>query len=247
MLNAGVGRTDITPFPGVELTGWGYYIERVWKRIHDPLQATAVVVESPGHSPIAIVALDLMLIDVQFTDNVRRQIRDRVDLPPESILLTCSHSHNAPAAGGLRGVGECNPDYEQWAARQTVDAVVTAWQTRQPATLTAATGRCSGITFNRTRPAGTVDDVLTVARIDRVDGTPLAVMVSFAGHPTVTTELRPWDVSRDVPGMVCDLLEKRLPGATAVYIQGACGDTNFLREFQTEPRSREPAARLTDA
>jgi hypothetical protein len=43
MLIAGVGRTELTPFAGVELTGWGYYIQRVWRNIRDPLFATAVV------------------------------------------------------------------------------------------------------------------------------------------------------------------------------------------------------------
>ena len=36
---AGVARTTITPFWGVELTGWGYYIERRWQRIADDLRA----------------------------------------------------------------------------------------------------------------------------------------------------------------------------------------------------------------
>ena len=35
MFQAGVARTTLTPFWGVELTGWGYYIERRWQRVHD--------------------------------------------------------------------------------------------------------------------------------------------------------------------------------------------------------------------
>ena len=43
-LQAGVARREITPFWGVELTGWGYYIERRWQRIHDPLLCDCLVV-----------------------------------------------------------------------------------------------------------------------------------------------------------------------------------------------------------
>ena len=45
MFQAGIARREITPFWGVELTGWGYYIERRWQRVHDPLYATALVVD----------------------------------------------------------------------------------------------------------------------------------------------------------------------------------------------------------
>jgi hypothetical protein len=37
------------------------------------------------------------------------------------------------------------------------------------------------------------------------------------------------------------VLEAACPGSLALYFQGACGDTNFLREFSTPERCREPA------
>lgn len=246
MWTAGVGRTELTPFPGVELTGWGYYIERVWREVRDPLYATALLVESPTRC-VVLLTLDLMLIDTRFTERVRTQLQEELGLPAEAILLTCSHSHNAPAAGGLRGVGTCDPVYEEWAARQAVEAVLQAWQSRTAARLQVGSGQCSGLTFNRTREQGTVDDRLTVARIDATSGEPLAILLNYAAHPTLMTELGPWEVSRDVPGQVCDLLEQHFPGARAMYIQGACGDTNFRREFQTAERCHEPAARLVEA
>jgi len=73
------------------------------------------------------------------------------------------------------------------------------------------------------------------------------VITNYGAHPTVSTELRPWDVSRDVPGRVCDLLEQQFPTVTAMYIQGACGDCNFLREYQTAEREHQPAQLLADA
>ena len=60
MFRAGVARTRLTPFWGVELTGWGYYIERRWQRVHDHLNATALAVDD-GERPAVLVALDLMV------------------------------------------------------------------------------------------------------------------------------------------------------------------------------------------
>ena len=242
MFQAGVARTTLTPFWGVELTGWGYYIERRWQRVHDDLNATALAFDD-GERQAIVVALDLMVIDEPFTRRTRERIGAETGLHPGSILLTCSHSHNAPAAGGLLGVGECDPAYEDWASRQAATAAILAWRQREPATARCGHATVEGITYNRTRPEGLVDPRLTTLQIERQGGSTLATVVNFGAHPTVTTKLRPWDVSRDVPGEVCDLLESAF-GQPALYIQGACGDVNFLGEFTTPELCREPARRL---
>lgn len=246
MLTAGVARTCITPFWGVELTGWGYYIERRWRQVHDDLFATAVAVDGDGGRAV-LIALDLMIIDTAFTESTRAAVTRATGLAPTEVLITCSHSHNAPAAGGLRGVGECHPLYEAWASEQAATAAILAWNKRVPARLKTGHTQVPGLTFNRTRPHGTVDSTLTVLGIESQRGAPLAVIVNYAGHPTLTTELRPWDVSRDLPGLICDRLESSLPGALALSIQGACGDVNFCREFASESRWHEPADRLASA
>lgn len=246
MLQAGIARRDLTPFWGVELTGWGYYIERRWQQIHDPLHVTALVVDD-GDGQAAIVALDLMLIDDRFTRRTRERISAETGIPAEAILLTCSHSHNAPAAGGLLGVGECDPAYEDWASRQAATAAILAWRQREPVTLACGRIDVPDLTFNRTRPGGITDSVLTSAQLDRRDGSTLAMLVNFGAHPTVWTELMPHAVTRDIPGLVCDGLEASRPGAIAMYLQGACGDVNFHRHYATTERCHEPAERLVSA
>ena len=242
---AGVARTDLTPIWSVELTGWGYYLERTWQDIHDPLHATALVVESE-ESTVAIVSVDLMVISAEFTANVRQQVASVTGIPPSHILVCCTHTHNAPASGGLLGVGEVDPLYEEWAARQTSTATILAWRQREPATFGLAQTCVDDLTFNRTRENGPIDPTLTLLRIDRNDGSPLAVVVNFQGHPTVSTVLRPHSVSRDVPGEVCYRIEESLPGCTVMYIQGACGDVNFHRFYTDETRAHEPALRISD-
>lgn len=244
---AGVARTSLTPYWGVELTGWGYYLERTWQTVHDPLFATALIIDN-GSTAVGIVSLDLMVIGGEFTDNVRRLAAEATGLLADNILVCCTHTHNAPASQGLLGVGEVDPFYEQWAARQAATALIQAWRSREEATFSAASTRVEDLTFNRTRENGPVDPHLTALRINRAEGSPLAVVVGFQAHPTVTTVLRPRAVSRDVPGEVCDHLEQALPGCTALYLQGACGDVNFHRACsENEQVAQEPARRLAKA
>lgn len=246
MFQAGVARTSLTPYRGVELTGWGYYMERRWRRIRDDLNATALAFDD-GERTAILLALDLMVVDDRFTKLTRERIQAATGVAPEAILVTCSHSHNAPAAGGLLGVGECDPFFEDWASRQATTAAILAWEQREPASVRRAQTELPGVSFNRTRHGGLVDTCVSALRIDREDGAPLALVANFGAHPTVSSELHPWDVSRDVPGEVCDGLESAFPGAIALYVQGACGDVNFLREYTAHDRCHEPARHVVNA
>ena len=239
--SAGVARRTITPPSGVELAGLGFYLNRTWERVRDDLNATALVVTDDSGRSVAIVAMDLMYNDAAFTQSIRQQVAARTDLRGEAVCVNFSHSHNAPTAGFIRGAGERNESFLQFAARQAADAVVEAWKKRQPVRLSVGSGELAGMTFNRTRDNGPVDTRVSVLRADTLDGRPLAVAVNFHAHPTAHMEVDMRAVSRDWPGEVVDQIEAALPGATALYLQGTCGDVNFCREFSSTDRRFEPA------
>ncbi len=237
----GVGRRVINPPAGVELAGLGYYLNRVWQRVQDNLTATALVISDDQGSSVAVVAVDLMYNDAVFTGRIRELAAAQTDLPQQAICVNCSHSHNAPTAGFIRGGGERNEDYLARAAREAADAVIEAWRKRQPAQLSTGHGVLPGMTFNRARENGPVDSRVSVLRANAASGQPLAVAVNFHSHCTAHMEADLRAVSRDWPGEVVDQIEAALPGATALYWQGVAGDVNFRREFNGTERRFEPA------
>ncbi len=243
----GVARRKITPTIPVELAGLGYYLERTWQRVRDDLTATALVItDANGHS-VAFVALDLMYNDAGFTQAIRRQAAARCGLLPEEICVNCSHSHNAPTAGFIRGAGEQNQDYLTFAAREAAAALVEAWQARQPAHLSVGRQEITGLTFNRTRERGPVDTRLTLLRADSLEGKPLAAAINFHSHCIAHMEIDLQAISRDWPGEVVDQIEAQLPGVTALYLQGTCGDVNVERKYNGTPLRFEPARRIVAA
>ena len=125
-LTAGVARTRLSPPWGVELAGWGYYLGRTWQRVRDHTAATALVLDD-GERAAALVAVDLMYADADFTRAVRAAVARHTTLSAEAVCVACSHSHNTPTAALIRGAGEVDPDYTAWAARQAATAVVLAW------------------------------------------------------------------------------------------------------------------------
>jgi hypothetical protein len=239
ILQIGVARTRLTPPWGVELAGLGYYLQRTWQRVRDHLAATALVLDD-GKRSVALVAVDLMYADRDFVHAVRALIAAHTNLKPEAICVGCSHSHNTPTVALIRGAGEVDAEYEKWAARQAATAAIVAWKRRQPATLRVGHAELAGWTFNRTRDKGATDPCISVWRADDSHGRPLAAVVSFQAHPTVMMHLGLTDVSRDWPGQVTDLLEHAIPGLEALYFQGACGDINFLPQWEHPARCHEP-------
>lgn len=244
-MEAGAARTSLDPFWGVELAGWGYYLERTWREVADGLTATAVAFEHNGQAAI-LLSLELMVANAAFVERTRERIAAAIEIPQAAVMIACTHTHNAPACGGLRGVGETDPVYFDFASRQAATAAILAWRRRQPARTGYATRQVDGLQFNRTRENGPYDSTLTVLRVDRADGEPLAAVVNFAAHPTVEAELRPFAVSGDLPGRIRRGVESQL-APYCLYLQGACGDVNFHRRFQTEASRTEPADRLLEA
>lgn len=242
-LLAGVARTRLTPWWGVELAGWGYYLERTWQKIRDHTAATALVLDDGSHRA-ALVAVDLMYADADFTRMVRNHVARFTDIPPDAICVGCSHSHNTPTAALIRGAGQLDGDYKRWAAVQTATAVILAWKQRQQATMRVGHAELTGWTANRTREGGPVDTRLGLWRFDNEQGRSIAIVINFQAHPTVMMQLGASDLSRDWPGQATDLIETAIPGSTALFFQGACGDVNFAPEWNEVENCTRPGSEV---
>ena len=244
-LQIGVARTRLSPPWGVELSGWGYYLGRTWQRVRDHTAATALVLDDGRHA-VAVVAADLMYADAAFVNAVRRHASAATGLRPESIGVGCSHSHTTPTVALIRGAGEVDEEYRAWAARQTATAIILAWRQRKKATLHVGGAEVTGLAFNRTRAGGPVDTRLSVWRADDEGGRPFAAVVNYQAHPVILMSLGAADLSRDFPGQVTDFIEKELPGTTALYLQGSCGDVNFEPRFNNPTECHKPGQEVAE-
>lgn len=235
----GIARRRITPPSGVELAGLGYFLNRTWRSVHDDLNATAFVVSDENGRSVGIVALDLLYMDGEYVRAIREQASKQTGLDPEAICINCSHSHNAPTMAFFDGAGEIDHDYAENVVHAAAEAICEAWENRIQARLRVGFQQLRNMTFNRTRDGGAVDERVSVLRADAMDGKPIAVLVNFHAHPTVFWQVDSFAVSRDAPGRVVDLIERELPGAMAIYVQGSCGDVNFRFEYWTRERFEE--------
>ena len=202
------------------------YIDRTGPStgVHDPLSVRALVVERT-----ALITVDVVGLHEQLCSRVRAAVRPWVD----HAVIHATHTHSGPVSmPGRLGTGID----QKWLARvesSCVEAVRRAAASGERATVTAAYGEDPDVGRNRRRPDGPVDRALPVIRLDRPDGAPLALVVSYACHPVVLSA-RNTLLSADYPGAARRHLEAST-GATALFTTSCAGDINTGHALDGRP------------
>lgn len=236
-MRAGVARVDITPPPGEQM--WGYEDRhQPATGTLDPLYARVLVLEAAPQR-LALVTLDL---GRSFGPASLARLRERAKQSSgiSCLLVAASHTHSAPVIRDE--YRDSPPAWEQAALEKIGRAIAEAAGALEPARIGVGTGAAyighnrlrvnpdgsvSWFERNTTRiPTAPVDPTVTVLRIDRADGTPLAVITNYACHPVVfgADNLR---YSADYPGVMNRVVEQKLGGhVQSFFLQGAPGDIN---------------------
>lgn len=226
----GTAETIITPPPGAPLLGT---IQRS-NGVHDDLYARAVVL-SDGRTRVAIVCFDLIGMDMALADDIRSAIRN--DSGITTTLLNCSHTHSAPftipwSVLGWRWTSGAGRNWRAELPSRIAELVAQAEKAAE--TVVFRAGRAPvQIGFNRRlpvnggivmkpNPAGVVVPWVDVLRIDRTDGSPLAVLFSHAAHPVIIHGASR-QMSADYPGSATRELKGHFEGRAMAMFAQACG------------------------
>ncbi len=230
-------------------------------RINDPVYSKVLVLDD-GSTQAVIIGMDVTAIGGigevtdAFLPELRARIEGELGIPGKHVLVNASHNH--PPLNFL-----CS--HEEQVAR-TFDAVKRAREGMVPVTAGAGSGDEARISMNRTlrlsdgtgwtirhsnpsppdnvvESVGPVDTEIGILRLDKEDGSPLAVVYNFACHPYVTVP--EGGVTADFPGFASQAIEENLPGAMAIFLQGAGGDiTPILYKDVNRARDSAPEGRI---
>jgi neutral ceramidase len=236
-MRAGAAKADITP-PGGELL-WGFEdrLKPATGTI-DPLYARVLVLEV-GDKRLALVTLDL---GRSFGPASLGHLRESAKRSSRisCLLVAASHTHSAPIVDDEYKNG--TPAWERAALEKIGQAIQEAAQGMVEARIGTGTG-VAYIGHNRLRvnsdgsvswfernltrvPTAPVDPTVSVLRVDRMDGSPIAILTNYACHPVVfgSDNLR---YSADFPAVMNRVVEEKFGGRTlSFFLQGAPGDIN---------------------
>jgi hypothetical protein len=243
-MKIGFGKVDITPRVGVELCGFGPYLNRHSIGVRDRLWARAAAF-GDGTAVAVLASCDLIGISLETTREARRLAAERTGLSAEAVMIQCTHTHSGPSTPGtLIGWGDADIPYGELLPRRIADACVKAVESLAEARLAHAAVPCEGIGLNREydRDAPPLEEVLkddwrpakpeltdTVCHVLKAeaaaDGRLLGFMAYFGCHPVVCcAESRM--IHGDYCGVAMGNLEREHPGAVGLFLQGAQGDVN---------------------
>ncbi|MFL5535042.1 MAG: hypothetical protein ACJ8AP_05015 [Gemmatimonadales bacterium] len=225
MARAGFAKIPITPPLGVELAGYGVYLERRATEVHDDLFARGLVLEDDAGERVLLLSLDLVGLSWELSEAITAQAADAAGLDVERVLVSSTHTHSGPAPLLTEGWGQMEPSYVERIPVQCAAVAAEAIAALHPVRIGTAQSTVRGLGFNRVRRNGPIDRNLHVMRIDSFSGTPEAVLFSHGCHP-VSIDRRTsagTAISADWPGQVGRRLHEEGYGE-AIFRLGVCGD-----------------------
>lgn len=248
---AGVARIDITPKEDMWMAGYGSRTSPSKGTLH-PIWAKALALEDGGGKQSVLVTADLLGWPKVMSDNIRQQVQEQYGLSKAQIILNSSHTHTGPVLGDalfdIYPVGPADrkliADYTAELTDRIVSLVGEALQDMEVVNLFSGNGvarfqvnRRNNVEATQQRITdlnGPNDYAVPVIKVEKSDGSLMAIVFGYACHPTVLS-FNKW--SGDYPGFAQIQLEKDHPGVQAMFFQGGGADQNPI------PRRTVPLAR----
>ena len=222
-LQFGTGRTVITPPTGVELCGYGPYIERRSTTIHQELHSTALAL-SDGDSVFVWVSNELVWTDRSLVDATHRIVRDRYGLDPFRVVITNTHTHSGPATMRTVAWGQWDEEYTAGLPERFADAIGQAVTNLEPGRVGFGRTPVPDLSVNRVDEGGEADAEALLMRIDDDRGRMRAATINFGAHPV--TLGADTVICGDYPADAIEKMEGEREGLRALFLQGSCGDLN---------------------
>ena len=250
-MQVGFSAVSITPPVGSALDG---FIARLGPStgVDLPLMARALWLEEDDARAL-IVSLDLLGLSPDTADALADALAAQVGLPPESVILACTHTHSGPMSLRMRGLGEADQAYladlERNVERAAVEAelnkgnVRLAWG-KAPVAIGVNRRQVTpdrGVVLG-SNPGGPTDHLVRVAHFTRNEVS--IILLQHAAHPYCLggdTSL----ISPDFFGHAANRLEER--GHSVVCLNGCAGDIAPLRAFGGPEAAQEEGVRLAEA
>ena len=241
---AGVAAMDITPSSPVPLAGYGGKT-RLPSRVEHRIWLKALAVSTGSSKPHVLVTADLVGLSPRMVEEIAARAKKLHGIQREQLILNYSHNHSCPVTADVLWLYYDLSKDEEKARNEYTEKVYQAYAVvigkalanLAPAKLSFGQG-LAGFAVNRrrSRPGGRslpgpVDhDVPVLAVRDIQTNTPRAIVFGYSCH---TTALSGSTINGDYAGYAQIDLEKRHPGALALFVQNCGGDANPLPRLMT--------------
>jgi Neutral/alkaline non-lysosomal ceramidase, N-terminal len=238
IFRAAVVKVDITPNTPKQLLGYG---ARLSTGIHDRIHHRIIALDD-GVTQFFLVSSEICLMSPSEYDHVAELLQKKLGINPLNFWWSVTHTHSAPEVGvpglaevfmGDRYKHEVETAYTSFIEQTLINGIIEARQKLQPARLGVGWG-FSQASINRRaididgkasiglNPDGAVDRRIGLMRLEKQDGSPLALVANYPIHGTVLGQDN-LEISGDVTGVVSEYVEQKT-GVPVLFINGAAGN-----------------------
>lgn len=251
VFRASVVKVDITPDEPKMLLG---YAARKSTGVHDRIYHRIVAMDD-GVKQFFLVSTDICVMSPSEYDHVAAILQKELGIDPENFWWTLTHTHSAPEVGvpglpevfmGDRYKHDVDTAYTSLVERSLINGITEARSKLVKAKLGVGWG-FSQANINRRaidengkaslglNPEGAVDRKIGLIRLDKEDGSPLALIANYAIHGTVLGPAQT-EISGDAPGIVSEYVEQKL-GVPLLFINGAAGNLAPIYSVYPNPKA----------
>ena len=231
---AGVATVDVTPEPGLWMAGFAARTCPA-EGTALPLHAKALALEDERGRRAVLVTADLLGVTAAMSARLAAALQSRHGLPREALLVNASHTHSGPVTADMLSIAYDLPAgqeariaaYTAGLEKRLAEVASRALRALAPARLAFSEGRAAFAANRRVQftPDGPVDHAVPVLEATPLDGGRRAIAFGYACHNT-TLQAQWCRWHGDYAGVAQAALERRHPGATALFVAGCGGDAN---------------------
>ena len=223
-MRVGLAQVDITPQPGVELSGFAARVQPS-TGVLDALFAKAIYL-ADGEERVLWIHCDLVGFDREIVLEFRDWAQQRLGLAAAQVMLSATHTHSGPCTIHLQECGRYDLAYVKLLQGRLREVAEAALAQTEECEVVATEGHLDLAVDRRQQVSKHTDPRVAALGLRRSDGTFKAVVVNYAMHPVALGSSNR-QISADMPGQAALRLSRQLPGNPAVLItNGACGNLN---------------------
>ena len=239
---AGAAKRNITPAEPIWMSGYASR-DRPSEGVYAPIYAKALALEDDAGELSVLVTADLVGFTRAVSDPIFAEAKKRYGLSRDRLVLNASHTHSGPVTGQLgrptyrleAKEAAVVERYTEGLIDEVLKAIGEAIEALAPAEMAFEQGY-AGFAVNRRRVGhreypGPVDHDVPTMTIRRPDGSLAALVFGYSCHATVMNR---YEIHGDYPGFAQAELEKRYPGAVALFLAGCGADQNPLPRRKME-------------
>lgn len=242
----GVSEIDITPPIGTLMMG---YKPRVSNGVGHRLRAEALLCRSAdGKDGWLLITSDVIGYRNDYVNEIRGLISKAIGLPPESIMISATHTHSGPATTQFGGeeLSELDRNYlaqlndklvelavsaNDWATADNLSNFEVAWTEAPDLASNRRIRNVQGEWTNEwqdpfgAHPGYFDPTIMLLAVRNELEEMPDALVVNYGVHP-VTLGPGSLKISADWPGYMKDMLQACGETRTAIFANAGAGNIN---------------------